>query len=78
MGTLLFSRGVPQRACLDELVASRSDLVSSIHREYIEAGADAIETNTFGANRFRLAPYGLEKTGRPVEPKGGPAGARGS
>ena len=61
MGTLLFSRGVPQRACLDELVLTRTDLISSIHREYIEAGADAIETNTFGANRFRLLPYGLEK-----------------
>ncbi len=61
MGTLLFSRGIPQRACLDELVLSRSDLISAIHREYIEAGADAIETNTFGANRFRLADHGLEK-----------------
>jgi homocysteine S-methyltransferase len=61
MGTLLFSRGVPQRANLDELVLTRTELVSVIHREYIEAGADAIETNTFGANRFRLAEYGLEK-----------------
>jgi methionine synthase / methylenetetrahydrofolate reductase(NADPH) len=60
MGTLLFSRGVPQRANLDELVLTRTELVSAIHREYIEAGADAIETNTFGANRFRLAEYGLE------------------
>ena len=60
MGTLLFSRGVPQRACLDELVLTRPELVSTIHLEYIEAGADAIETNTFGANRFRLAEYGLE------------------
>jgi homocysteine S-methyltransferase len=61
MGTLLFSHGVPQRACLDELVLTRAELVSAIHREYIEAGADAIETNSFGANRFRLADYGLEK-----------------
>jgi homocysteine S-methyltransferase len=59
MGTLLFGRGVPQRTALDELVESRPDLISSIHREYIAAGADAIETNTFGANRFRLAPFGL-------------------
>jgi homocysteine S-methyltransferase len=44
---------------LDELVATQPDLISTIHREYIVAGADAIETNTFGANRFRLAPYGL-------------------
>jgi methionine synthase I (cobalamin-dependent)/5,10-methylenetetrahydrofolate reductase len=61
MGTLLYSCGVPQRACLDELVQTRPEVVSTIHREYIEAGADAIETDTFGANRFRLAEYGLEK-----------------
>jgi methionine synthase / methylenetetrahydrofolate reductase(NADPH) len=59
MGTLLFSRGVPQRASLDELVETRAELIGTIHREYIGAGADAIETNTFGANRFRLAPHGL-------------------
>jgi homocysteine S-methyltransferase len=61
MGTLLFSHGIPQRSCLDELVLTRPEVVATIHREYIEAGADAIETNTFGANRFRLAEYGLEK-----------------
>jgi homocysteine S-methyltransferase len=61
MGTLLYSRGIPQRACLDELVLTKPEVVSTIHREYIAAGADAIETNTFGANRFRLAEYGLEK-----------------
>jgi homocysteine S-methyltransferase len=61
MGTLLYSRGVPQRACLDELVLTRPDVISTIHLEYLKAGADAIETNTFGANRFRLSEYGLEK-----------------
>jgi methionine synthase / methylenetetrahydrofolate reductase(NADPH) len=61
MGTLLYSRGVPQRACLDELVLTRPEVVSTIHREYIEAGANAIETDTFGSNRFRLAEYGLDK-----------------
>src|SRR4249919_3956522 len=59
MGTLLFSRGIPQRSALDALVESRPDLVGAIHREYIDAGADAIETNSFGANRIRLAPFGL-------------------
>src|SRR5262249_52035245 len=59
MGTLLFSRGIPQRACLDELATTRPDLIGSIHREYIEAGADLIETATFGANRRRLAPVGF-------------------
>jgi methionine synthase I (cobalamin-dependent)/5,10-methylenetetrahydrofolate reductase len=59
MGTLLFSRGIPQRACLDELPTTRSDLINAIHREYLEAGADLIETATFGANRIRLAGFGL-------------------
>lgn len=59
MGTLLHARGVPQRACLEELVLVRPELVSAIHREMIVAGADVIETATFGANRPRLAPYGL-------------------
>lgn len=58
-GTLLFSRGIPQRACLDELVLSRPDLVGTIHREYLDAGADIVETATFGANRIRLAGWGL-------------------
>jgi homocysteine S-methyltransferase len=59
MGTLLFSRGVPQRACLDELPTTRPDLINAVHREYLEAGADLIETATFGANRIRLASFGL-------------------
>ena len=65
MGTLLFSRGIPQRAILDELVATRPELIGAIHREYLAAGADVIETATFGANRIRLAPYGLaDRAGR--------------
>src|SRR3954453_13581833 len=59
MGTLLFSRGIPQRTSLDALVETRPDLIGAIHREYIDAGADAIETNSFGANRMRLAEFGL-------------------
>jgi methionine synthase I (cobalamin-dependent)/5,10-methylenetetrahydrofolate reductase len=59
MGTLLFSRGIPQVACLDELATTRPDLVGTIHREYLDAGADLIETLSFGANRLRLATHGL-------------------
>jgi len=59
MGTLLYSRGIPQRASLDELVLSRPDMVTAVHREYIAAGADIIETNTFSANRVRLGQLGL-------------------
>ncbi|MBX3031558.1 MAG: bifunctional homocysteine S-methyltransferase/methylenetetrahydrofolate reductase [Chloroflexi bacterium] len=65
MGTLLFSRGIPQRASLDELVEAHPDMVGAIHREYAVAGADILETCTFGANRMRLAPYGLaDRAGR--------------
>ena len=60
MGTLLFSRGVPQRACLEELVTTHPELVGAVHREYLEAGAELIETLSFGANRLRLAAWGLE------------------
>ncbi len=60
MGTLLFSRGVPQRACLEELVMSHPEMVGAAHREYLEAGAELIETLSLGANRQRLAAWGLE------------------
>ncbi len=64
-GTLLLSRGIAQRAVLDELVATRPELIGAVHREYLAAGADIIETATFGANRVRLAPYGLgDQVGR--------------
>lgn len=59
MGTLLFGRGVPQRACLDELAATRPDLVGGAHREYLEAGAELIITLSLGANRHRLDAFGL-------------------
>ncbi len=62
MGTLLYSRlpGAAARAhCFDEVTLSRPELVRSIHQEYIRAGAQVIETNTFGANRAKLANYDL-------------------
>ncbi len=59
MGTLLYSRGTPQRASLDELVLSRPEVVGAVHREYIAAGADIIETDSFSASRIRLEDYGL-------------------
>ncbi len=65
MGTLLFSRGTPQRASLDELVLSRPEVVGAVHREYIAAGADIIETNSFSASRAHLARLGLaDRTAR--------------
>ena len=61
MGTLLQSRGVPNTACLEAIVLDDADKIRRVHEDYIAAGADIIETNTFGANRFRLAKHGLER-----------------
>jgi len=61
MGTELYDRGIFINRCFDEVNLSAPDLVEKIHREYIIAGADAIETNTFGANRFKLKLHGLER-----------------
>src|SRR6266851_5937864 len=60
MGTMLHAGGVSLDRSLPELNVSHADLVRSIHRAYIAAGADVIETNTFGASRLRLARFGLE------------------
>jgi len=63
MGTMLYSRGVFLNRCYEETVLSNPQLVRKIHMEYLEAGAQAIETNSFGANPIKLAGYGLsEKT----------------
>ncbi len=59
MGTLLYSRGVFVNVCYDELVLKQPDLIRDIHKEYVRAGAEVIETNTFGANPVKLAHYGL-------------------
>lgn len=59
MGTQLYARGVPFDQCFDELNLAAPDLVRGIHLDYIESGAELIETNTFGANRFKLAPHNL-------------------
>ena len=59
MGTVIYNRGVFINTCYDELCLTRPDLVADIHREYVEAGADVIETNTFGANRIKLRNHGL-------------------
>src|SRR5262245_7828565 len=60
MGTMLYARGVPLDACFDVLNLHDPKTVQSIHREYVAAGADLLETNTFGANHFKLAVHGLE------------------
>jgi homocysteine S-methyltransferase len=59
MGTMLYSRGVFINRCFDELNLSSPDLVRQIHQDYVKAGAEIVETNTFGANRARLAGFGV-------------------
>lgn len=60
MGTLLHQHGVPISTCFDELNLTNPEQVERIHREYLEAGSELIETNTFGANRYKLSKHGLE------------------
>ena len=60
MGTLLAERGVPAGNCFEELCLSQPETISSIHREYLEAGAKLITTNSFGANARKLLTFGLE------------------
>ncbi len=60
MGTMLHSRGVSFEQCFEELNVTDSALVQDIHTEYLHAGAEIIETNTFGANRYKLEQHGLE------------------
>jgi homocysteine S-methyltransferase len=59
MGTVLYGRGILINRCYDELNLSDPNLILSIHEEYLQAGAEIIESNTFGANRFRLARHGF-------------------
>ena len=63
MGTLLYAKGIFINRCYDELNLAMPDLIREIHHDYFQAGAEIVETNTFGANSFRLARHGCaEKT----------------
>jgi methionine synthase I (cobalamin-dependent)/5,10-methylenetetrahydrofolate reductase len=59
MGSLLYERGVLHTRSYDELNLSQPELISAVHRDYVAAGAELVETNTFGANRIALARHGL-------------------
>jgi homocysteine S-methyltransferase len=59
MGTMIYSKGIPFEQCFDALNLTNPALIADIHRGYIDAGANVIETNTFGANRLKLSDYGL-------------------
>ena len=60
MGTMLHARGIGFDSCFDELNLTNPAAVAEVHREYIEAGAELVITNTFGANRFKLSKHGLQ------------------
>lgn len=59
MGTMLYSKGVFLNRCYDELNITNPEIVAEVHKAYSEAGADVLETNTFGANRIKLTEHGL-------------------
>ena len=66
MGTLLYAKGIFINRCYDELNLSQPELIRGIHQEYLQAGAEVIETNTFGANSFRLARHGFAEQTREI------------
>ncbi len=66
MGTLLYERGVFLNVCYDALNLSEPELIGGIHREYVRAGAEILETNSFGANRVRLSGFGFEERTREI------------
>ena len=65
-GTLLYAKGIFINRCYDELNVSQPDLIRDLHHEYMQAGAEIIETNTFGANSFRLARHSMENRVREI------------
>ncbi|MBI4719639.1 MAG: bifunctional homocysteine S-methyltransferase/methylenetetrahydrofolate reductase [Chitinivibrionia bacterium] len=71
MGTMLYSKGIFINTCFDDLNITRPQLVEEIHTEYLHAGADILETNTFGANRYKLAAFGIEDRVRDINEAGG-------
>ena len=70
MGTMLYARGVFINRCFDELNISTPDMVRQIHQEYVKAGAEILETNTFGANRMRLGAFGFAEKLRAINQAG--------
>jgi homocysteine S-methyltransferase len=70
MGTMLYGKGVFLNRCFDELNVVQPELVAEIHQAYVRAGADVLETNTFGANRFKLEPFGLADRLREINAAG--------
>src|SRR5690348_14154052 len=70
MGTMLYAKGVFINKSFDALNLSQPDLVAEIHQDYVRAGADVLETNTFGANRIKLRSFGLGDQVREINVEG--------
>src|SRR5471032_46215 len=70
MGTMRYAKGVFINKSFDALNITQPDLVAEVHREYVRAGADVIETNTFGANRIKLGSFGLADRLRVINEQG--------
>jgi homocysteine S-methyltransferase len=70
MGTLLYANGIFINRCYDELNLSQPELIRGVHHDYLQAGAEIIETNTFGGNSFRLARHSLEDRVRDINVAG--------
>jgi methionine synthase / methylenetetrahydrofolate reductase(NADPH) len=70
MGTLLYAKGIFINRCYDELNLSQPDLIRDVHHDYLQAGAELVETNTFGGNSFRLARHGLADKVREINVAG--------
>ncbi len=70
MGTMLYAKGIFLNRCFDDLNLTQQDLVAEVHREYLRAGADILETNTFGANRIKLTTFGLAGRLRAINRQG--------
>ena len=71
MGTMLYAKGIFLNKSFDELNLRQPDLVAEVHQSYVRAGADVIETNTFGANRVKLTPFGLGDRVKAINAQGG-------
>src|SRR5215470_10285922 len=70
MGTMLYDKGIFINRCYDELNLSAPDLIRQVHSDYVKAGAEIVESNTFGANRMRLAAFGLGEKLRAINQAG--------
>ena len=70
MGTMLYAKGIFLNRSFDELNLTQPDFVAEVHQAYVRAGADVIETNTFGANRVKLAPFGLGDSVKAINAQG--------